>query len=371
MSVDVTAKLAKFLDGNQITLIAQDIKSDIDGAGKVVVCNGSLPQGWSIRGARAIVVDGEVIGPHDGLCELFAHEMVIVLGDVLRANIQASQLIVSGSVKNALLCMNDAIEIGEDISNTQVRLGPSSDYLKGLQEKYQELQTLLPRHEELAQQVETTRRGLSRLLQVTGVKFNLNIGKIVQQSKEGLQINLATFYEAVDGRTEEEIDQALRQFFAKAVLGLLTRLNRDYIASGRGHQDRFKKVVLKLQDLVLKTREYDKYVNRHHADTIQIEALSSQYTVSFPSLIIQGGIHPSFEVAIHGVVEGNTKLSLQEHRLEIEPGRRENTDEARIFVGQTLKDMIFVSSQTLENILIHVVDNKIRWESRSKKGVAG
>ena len=365
MPVDVTAELAKILDGNQITLHAEDIKSDIDGASKVVVCKGGLPQGWSIRGARAIVIDGEVVGHPNGLSEIFANEMVIVLGDVVRANIQASQLIIKGSVKNALLCIKDTVEVGEDISNTQVRLGPAIDYLKGLQEKYQGLKTLLPHHEELAQQVEVARRGLSRLLQVTGVKFNLNIGKIVQQSKDGLQINLTTFYEAVEGRSEEEIDQALKQFFAKAVLGLLTRLNRDYIASGRGHQERFKKVILKLQDLVIKSREYDKLVNRHHSETLQVEALSYQYTVNFPKLVIQGGIHPSFEVTILGVVEGEGTLSLQEHRLEIEAGRREGTDEVRFFVGHMLKDMIFVSSQTLANVLIHVVDNKIRWESRS------
>jgi len=365
MPVDVTAELAKILDGNQITLHIEDIKSDIDGAGKVVVCKGGVPQGWSIRGARAIVVDGEVVGPSNGLSEIFANETVIVLGDVVRANIQASQLIVSGSVKNALLCVKDIVEIGVNVSNTQVRLGPSMDYLKVLQERHKGLQTLLPHHEELAQQVEAERRGLSRLLQVTGVKFNLNIGKIVQQSKDGLQINLKTFYEAVDGRSDEEIDRALRQFFAKAVLGLLTRLNRDYIASGRGHQERFKKVVLKLQDLVFKSREYDKFVNRHHSDTVQVEALSYQYTVNFPTLVIQGGIHPSFEVAIHGVVENNGGLSLQEHRLEIEAGRRDGTDEARFFVGQILKDMIFVAAETLENVFIHVVDNKIRWESRS------
>jgi hypothetical protein len=331
MPVDVTEALAKILDGNQITLLAEDIQSDIDGAGKVVVCKGGVPQGWSIRGARAIVVDGEVVGHPNALSEIFASEIVIVLGDVVRANIQSAQLIISGSVKSALLCIKDTIEVGGHISDTQVRLGPSMDYLKVLQEKHQGLQTLLPHHEELAQQIEAARRGLSRLLQVTGVKFNLNIGKIVQQSKEGLQINLATFYEAVDGRSEAEIDQALRQFFAKAVLGLLTRLNRDYIASGRGHQERFKKVVLKLQDLVLKSREFDKFLDRHHSDTVQVETLSYQYTVNFPTLVIQGGIHPSFEVAIHGVVEGNGALSLQEHRLEIEAGRRGGTDEARFY----------------------------------------
>jgi cytoskeletal protein CcmA (bactofilin family) len=365
MPVDVTAELAKILDGSQITILADDIKSDIDGAGKVLVCKGDLSQGWSIRGARAIVIDGDVSGHPNALSEIFANETVIVLGDVLRANIQAAQLFVRGAVTNALLFIKGAIEVGQHVSDVQVRLGPSTDYLKVIQERHLELQALKPHREELAQQVEAARRGLSRLLQVTGVKFNLNIGKIVQQSKDGLQINLKTFYEAVDGRSEEEIDRALRQFFAKAVLGLLTRLNRDYIASGRGHQERFKKVVLKLQDLVLKSREYDKFVNRHRSDTVQVEALGDQYTVNFPNLVIQGRIHPSFEVAIHGVVENAGSLSLQEHRLEIEAGRREGADEARFFVGQTLKDMVFVSSQTLEDVIIHVVNNKISWESRT------
>ncbi|MFT5369632.1 MAG: hypothetical protein ACI8V2_004610, partial [Candidatus Latescibacterota bacterium] len=62
MAVDLTTELAKVLDGSQIMMRPEDFLGDVDGGGKVVVCKGDLPQGCSIRGARAIVIDGEVLG---------------------------------------------------------------------------------------------------------------------------------------------------------------------------------------------------------------------------------------------------------------------------------------------------------------------
>jgi hypothetical protein len=224
-----------------------------------------------------------------------------------------------------------------------------------------------PRQKELAQQVEAARRSLSRLLKATGVVFNLSIGKIIRQDKEGLVIDLSTFYEAVKGRSEVEIDKALQHFFAKAVLGLLTRLNLGYIASGRGHQERFKRVVLKLQELVFKSREYDKFKLLHHTETAEVETLSQLYLFDTPTFSVHGNLAPSFEMAVNCVEAGEESqaFSIVEYRLQIEAGAREGINEARFYSGETLQDMVFLPKLSLENVCVHVAGHQIRWTSRS------
>jgi hypothetical protein len=367
MALDVTEELARILDGPCISIRPEDILGDMDGAGKVVVCEGDLPSACSIRGAKVIVVKGEVAGRPDTLSEIFATDRVVVLGSVIRAHVQTKRLMVFGSVQNALLRATYGIEIGDHVTNTQAIMGPSVDRLESLEERQSGLINREPRQKELQQQIENARRSLTRLLNATGVVFNLSIGKIIQQRPEGLLIDLSSLYEAVKGRSEPEVDRALLQFFAKAMVGLLTELNRNYITSGRGHQDRFKKVVLKLRDLVFKTRELDKFTFFHAAEAGEVKALCNQFGLGKPMLAVHGTIEPSFELGIAGVESGgeNQVLTVLDYRLQIENGRREGTDEARFYKGQNLKDMVVLSQQSLENVLFYAEGSKIRWKSRS------
>lgn len=365
MGIDVTTELANLLDGTQITMSAQDICEDIHCEGKAFVCRGNLPQGCAIHGAKAIVVDGGLKGTHQALANLLGSEMVIVLGDIARAQIQTDKLIVTGSVENAFLTITNTIEIVGHISSTQVHLGLPIDRLNTLIFTPIGQSGSTSPQDVLYQQIEMERRSLGKLLKVTGVVFNLNIGKIVQQNEDGLKIDLTTFYEAVDGRTEKEVDHALQQFFAKAVMGLLTRLNRDYLASGRGHQERFKKVVHKLKELIFKKREFDKYVRNHKVGMGKMEMLGEKYDIEKPKMVVQGSLYPSFEVVIQGVkYDGEAgKLNILDCRFELEKGRRQGTDETRYFNGQTLLDMVIVPSQTLENVNIRVKGDRIKCES--------
>lgn len=363
MPVVVSDLLAELLDGSQITMDADDIKEDVDGAGKVFVCKGDLPQGSSIRGARAVVIDGNLIGHPNTLAEIFSQETVVVLGSVQRAHIKAQKLVVLKSVTDSIIRANKTVDVVEDLGNSQISMGASRDELDALTERFATLRSLLPQHEVLSQEVEAARRSLSRLLQVTGVVFNLNIGKIVQQDEGGLKINLTTFYEAVAGRSLDEVDKALRQFFAKAVLGLLTRLNKDYIASGRGHQERFKKVVLKLQDLVLKCREYDKFVEQNHSETAQVEALCEKFKIELPSLAVKGALLPSLETIIRGVEDkSEDSLQLREYRFELEQGKRSDTDEVRTYRGDRLTEMVVVNKKGMRDFIVRVNGKEIKWE---------
>lgn len=367
MDLDVTEELARLVDADSITLRPEDITGDLDGGGRVLVCKGDLPQGCSIRGARALIVEGHVRGGLDALAEISCEGAVVILGGLSRTHVQADRLTVAQAVENALLQVASTIEIHGNVSNTQIRLGPPDRHVKDITEKFNWVQDLERVKNDLIEEVETARRSLSKLLQVTGVIFNLNLGKIVRQSDTGLQIDLSSFYEVLPGRSETEVDTALREFFAKAVLGMLTRLNRDYIASGRGHQERFKKVVLKLQDLVLKSREYDKSLNTCRIGREQISSFCKHYTIDRPKISISGMICGSFEVSIQGLqlTSDRDRPIAKDFRLQVEQGQRKGTLEARFFNGSKLKDVVFVSDGSVCNVWVGVVEDQIRWELRS------
>ncbi|MBT4139033.1 MAG: hypothetical protein HOE48_14030, partial [Candidatus Latescibacteria bacterium] len=258
-------------------------------------------------------------------------------------------------------------EIHGNVKKTQFHLGVPTTRAETILARSRNLQELKSTQGDLKQQVESARRSLDKLLKVTGVVFNLNLGRIVRQSEVGLQIDLSSFYKALPGRSAAEVDTALRQFFAKAVMGLLTRLNRDYIASGRGHQVRFKSVVAKLQDLVLKSREYDKCVHLFLDDTEHIVAFCERYALDKSKVSIGGAIQDSCEVTIQGLelVGAEKQAVVKDFRLQIENGQRDGTQEAKFYCGKNLKDMEFVSKGSLRNVLIWVADGQIRWEFRS------
>jgi hypothetical protein len=364
--VDVTSEIAQIVEGSHLALSPEELVEDLEGADRVIVCPGGLPVGRSIRGARSIVISGNVNGSEQALSEVLCSSSLIVLGNLVRARTQSRRLIVGGSARNTLMGATHFVYLREAEPNTQVRLGPSARQLETLRGHLAGLGSGTGRQGELQKQVEAARRSLGRLLQVTGVVFNLNIGKIIKQNKNGLEIDLSVFYQAVEGKSEAEIDQALSQFFAKAMVGMLTRLNRDYISSGRGHQDRFKKVVLKLQELVLKTRAFDKLNARRGVDAAQVNSLSEEYALGVPTFEVERPIQPPFELAIHGVLlDEDTNLpSIQEYRIELEAGLRPSMNTVRFFQGQTLTDMVIVPEQSLQNVQFSVAGHQIKWDSR-------
>jgi len=196
---------------------------------------------------------------------------------------------------------------------------------------------------------------------LTHVKENLTVARRILQSE--LHINLAPFYNALKKRSEDEIDRALREFFAKAVLGLLTRMNRDYIAGGPGRQKRFKSVVFKLKDLIFRTREFDRRQSLRDQEYQRLEGLLPQLSPTYPRLCVQGAVSARFELCIQGIRGGIDGLGDPEaYKLVLQKGKRSGTDEIRVFEKDEMLDIRFAPTGSLKNVCFCVDGNQVQWK---------
>ena len=134
---------------------------------------------------------------------------------------EAERFFLGDSVSESNLIAEDEIHVVGNVLNMVAEIG-NAEALGGEMDTLREvIRAGRGKKAELLQQIQKKRQQLDKLLQATGITFNLNIGQIIKHMDRGLVINLASFYNALQGRTENEIDQALREFFAKAVLGVL------------------------------------------------------------------------------------------------------------------------------------------------------
>jgi hypothetical protein len=100
-------------------------------------------------------------------------------------------------------------------------------------------------------------------------------------------------------RQEEEIDKALREFFAKAIVGLLTRANQHFLVGKNRHrQEIFKGIVRDVHDLFFLTRKFDKEtqscVGLRQLIDQAIEALDGRMAHVF----VQGNCLPELTVSV-------------------------------------------------------------------------
>ncbi|MDP6777930.1 MAG: hypothetical protein QGI83_14325 [Candidatus Latescibacteria bacterium] len=114
---------------------------------------------------------------------------------------------------------------------------------------------------------------VGRLFAATRIVYDLSVGKVLSRQGVGFRVDLVPFYEVVKGRSESDIDGALLEFYAKAIVGLLTRLNREYIQQSPSNRKVFTTALRKLHDLIFLAREVDKFRDRASRATSDLEGL--------------------------------------------------------------------------------------------------
>ena len=110
-------------------------------------------------------------------------------------------------------------------------------------------------------------RRLDRLLQATRIQFDFNVGEIVVRHAGSLIINLKPFYAVIGDRSPDEVERALSEFCAKAVIGLLTRANQAFISNSASNLQTFMRVIDKLSELTCLTL----HVDRHAAEGSRLQ----------------------------------------------------------------------------------------------------
>ena len=138
---------------------------------------------------------------------------------------------------------------------------------------------------------------VGRLFAATRIVYDLSVGKVLSRQGVGFRVDLVPFYEVVKGRSESDIDGDLLEFYAKAIVGLLTRLNREYIQQSPSNRKVFTTALRKLHDLIFLAREVDKFRDRASRATSDLEGLLALAGGgASPAVTVYGAALPDLEI---------------------------------------------------------------------------
>ena len=346
------ADLIDLTDADNLPLL---IRSDVS-AGAVV------------RYGGAVVVEGKIEGANGFPCKILAGGPIVVLGNVRHAHLRGQAIFLGRTVSESTLVAEDEIYIAGDVLNAVAHIGDAETLCLEMDRLREVIRAERGEKAKLLQKIRHERQQLDKLLKATGITFNLNIGQIVKNTDRGLVINLASFYNALQSRTENEIDQALREFFAKAVLGVLMRLNKEYISEGVGHQKRFSTVVHRLQELVFSIRDYDKLVEQIQGRETQFWAHVERFDKSDGTMSVLGAVSPHFCICFSRLVKKETQnatvhAELCKSEMELRKGSRQGRHEAVLKHNNEAVDMLFVAPEQVQQVEFTAGNDRIEWSS--------
>jgi len=338
---------------------------------RALVVRGDLSGSADVRGVPAVVVEGEVRGTPSHPCTIIIDGPVVILGGVRHACIHAQAIYLDRGVSASELIADDEIHVKEDLVDVKVHIGNGETFGREIEILRGIIRSGHKQKENLQQELLFKRQQLVKSFTTTGLVFNLNIGDIVRNREQGLYVNLTSFYNALEHRSEKEIDQALREFFAKAIVGVLTRLNQAYIAQGPANRKAFGGVVQKLQDLVFQTREFDKVIDQIQEREVRFWANLGRFNKNDGALCVQGAVMPELALCFSRLDrndQADTEMVLHKIQMDLKAGKREGHYEAVLKYNDKAVDMIFIAPKAVHQVNFYAPNDRIMWASNAVNG---
>ena len=116
--------------------------------------------------------------------------------------------------------------------------------------------------ESLNRRVSTEEKRLDKACLALRIPLDFNVGRIVEHRNGRVRVDLGSFYGSLEGRTEEQLELALSEFFAKGIVGVITRQNRKYLVNYPAREKVFMQLVRGLRELFKGVLERDRLQRR-------------------------------------------------------------------------------------------------------------
>jgi hypothetical protein len=176
-----------------------------------------------------------------------------------------------------------------------------------------------------------------------------------------IEVDLAPFYKMLSGKAGVNTDNALSEFYAKAVVGLLSRTNLHLIRGNPSRQKIFKTVIRSLHDLFQATRESDRIAEqvRVHRKNLQTQ-LASLKEHDAP-VCVGGALGTTSEIRFLAPIidDEDVTVMLQGAKLSLTV---EDGGEVRAIVTDVLGDESALDSEKLEGIALRFSDEQVTLE---------
>ncbi|MBM3279136.1 MAG: hypothetical protein FJY95_13785 [Candidatus Handelsmanbacteria bacterium] len=151
----------------------------------------------------------------------------------------ARNIYVAGPARDSQLSTALDLQLGSDLQSGRAQVGA---YLSG-QARIGKLRVQIDRGRE-------ERERLDRLVLQKEKRLD-RAGRIVRQEADSITIDLSSFYKALGQLPPAKLTEALDEFFAKVVIGLLARTNQRYLLENAARQKVFLQLLRQLRELFL------------------------------------------------------------------------------------------------------------------------
>lgn len=208
--------------------------NSFDGDDRNILVQGDVVGLRRVKGERAMVVLGDVLGEEDSLCRIEVAGDVIVAGRIEWAQVIAENILVGDSVTQSQLTAAGRIRIEAGIDNTSIdNTSIEAGNFDGVRKRIESLVARIDRGKEvvesLVRRVGQDEKRMAKACRTLRVPLDFSVGRIVTHAQGKISVDLTSFYASLDEHKEAQLELALGEFFAKGVVGVVARTNRKYL----------------------------------------------------------------------------------------------------------------------------------------------
>jgi hypothetical protein len=283
---------------------------------------GGIEAGAVARGGQSLLVQGDLLGTPERPCTVQAEDEVVILGAATGATVTAPMIRIRGPVRQCRLAAAATVEIGDDLAATRLIVGALDVPRRQIEAARVKAEQAAQERVLLEQRLKIEEKRVDKLFRTTRFVCQVDLGQLIRVRSDRIQINLHPFYQVIGSRSGEEVDQALLEFFSRAVVGRLAHANRGYLQTNPNHQKVFTRVLADLRELFLLTRQLDHFTEERDRANAAVRAAVDAVRQQDPRIRVAGGLLGEIELQlVQAEVEeggsGPVTLRPQSHRLTI------------------------------------------------------
>jgi hypothetical protein len=347
----------------------------VDLYGGTLVVSGDAGPGGVVRGQGNVVINGSLVGNQQKPIHIEVDGDVVIRGSASHALLDGCWVYVEDEAINVQVNARLGFDVGGDLGAARVRLGDYDIERKRIDHLKKQLKDALWERETIERKLKMEEKRVDKIFKNTRVVLASNVGRILQAKRNRLEVNLAPIYESLLGRQEKEIDNALREFFAKAVVGLLTRTNQHFLMSKNRHrQEIFKGIIRDVHDLFFLTRKFDKNSQQCEVLSKLVDEAVRELHGRFAGVFVRGKCKPDLEISI--ILPDVTVSNAGEVMVSGDIARMQiiRTSEggcvAECVSTLGIKASHVLDADTLQDCEISILDEDVVWSSIQAHKVA-
>ena len=325
---DIQPAADAILNGDDLIKIEglPDDRSRFDAGDSDGLFAADVPGGVTLVGQRSILVQGSLDGAAGNPCHIKINGDLIVTGDVHYAQISCRNLHIGGAVNNAQLSITSReVSVGGDLAQTRLQIGEYEVHWRRIEQLKNESKRIREQREAADRSISQEEKRMDRSCKATRTFLNFNISKLISHENNRVRVHLSAFFRSLDAQPQDKLKEALLEFFAKGIVGILTRNNSKYIGNNPARKKVFLQLLKALRKLVLLTFERDLLIATIDKNGAEIDQLFTELNRQDGAVCIQGEILPGTEVAFtlpkaQRLDDGEVQCLHQSASLKVQPG---------------------------------------------------